>query len=146
MNPSPHKLIITLGDSSAFVPTVTTKPTTASDIRTLALVAAREADDKKGTEVLVLDVGDTLAVTDMFVIASAPNTRLVSSMAGAIEEAVKAAGGPGPIATEGLDEANWVLLDYGGFVVHLFLEETRRFYDLERLFNDVPVVDWRLEV
>ena len=144
MNPSPHKLIITKGDSTAFHTKVTTVPTTSDDIRSLALEAARAADEMKGNEILILDVGDTLAVTDLFVIVSAPNTRLVASIADAVEVAVKASGGPGPTASEGLDEASWVLLDYGGFVVHIFLEETRRYYDLERLFNDVPVIDWRL--
>ncbi len=111
-------------------------------IRALAFAAARAADDKKGSDVLVLDVGDTIGITDVFVIASAPNTRLVSFMAEEVERVVKEAGGDGPIASEGLEDANWVLLDFGGFIVHLFLEETRRFYDLERLWADAPKLDW----
>jgi ribosome-associated protein len=116
---------------------------TPDDIRDLAIVAARAADDKKADDVLVLDVGDMLSITDAFVIASAGNSRLVATIADTIEAAVKAAGGPGPIATEGLEEASWVLLDFGGFVVHVFLEETRRYYDLERLWADAPRIDWR---
>ena len=119
-----------------------TSANTTNDIRVLAIAAARAADDRKATEVLVLDVGDTLSITDAFVIASAPNTRLVATITEAVEEAVKAAGGPGPISIEGLSEASWVLLDFGGFVVHVFLEETRRYYDLERLFADAPTIDW----
>jgi ribosome-associated protein len=115
---------------------------TTETIHALAIAAARAADDKKGTDVLVLDVGDTIGITDVFVIASAPNTRLVSFMAEEVERAVKAAGGDGPIASEGLEDSNWVLLDFGGFIVHLFLEETRRFYDLERLWADAPKIDW----
>ena len=111
-------------------------------IRALAFAAARAADDKKGSDVLVLDVGETIGITDVFVIASAPNTRLVSFMAEEVERVVKEAGGAGPIASEGLEDANWVLLDFGGFIVHLFLEETRRFYDLERLWADAPKLDW----
>ncbi len=111
-------------------------------IRALAFAAARAADDKKGSDVLVLDVGETIGITDVFVIASAPNTRLVSFMAEEVERVVKEAGGDGPIASEGLEDANWVLLDFGGFIVHLFLEETRRFYDLERLWADAPKLDW----
>lgn len=92
---------------------------------------------------MVLDVGDTIGITDVFVIASAPNTRLVAFLAEDIERAVKAAGGSGPVASEGLDDANWILLDFGGFIVHIFLEETRRFYDLERLWSDAPKIDWK---
>lgn len=116
---------------------------TTDDIRELVIVAARAADDKKAEDVIILDVGETLSITDAFLIASAGNTRLVATIADAIEAAVKAAGGPGPIATEGLEEANWVLLDFGGFVVHVFLDETRRYYDLERLWADAPRIEWR---
>ena len=125
--------------------TIAPSPTvsTADDIRELVIVAARAADDKKADDVVILDVGETLSITDAFLIASAGNPRLVSTIADAIEAAVKAAGGPGPIATEGLEEASWVLLDFGGFVVHVFLEETRRYYDLERLWADAPKIEWR---
>jgi ribosome-associated protein len=115
---------------------------TTDTIRSLAIAAARAADDKKANDVVVLDVGDTIGITDVFVIASAPNTRLVSFLAEEVERAVKAGGGGGPIASEGLEDSNWVLLDFGGFIVHLFLEETRRFYDLERLWADAPKLDW----
>ncbi len=125
--------------------TIATSPTvsTADDIRELVIVAARAADDKKADDVIILDVGETLAITDAFLIASAGNPRLVATIADSIEAAVKAAGGPGPMATEGLEEASWVLLDFGGFVVHVFLEETRRYYDLERLWADAPKIEWR---
>jgi ribosome-associated protein len=125
------------------VPATPRSSRTTDDIRVLAAVAARAADDKQANDVLLLDVGETFSVTDAFVIASASNTRLVASIADEIEAAVKAAGGPGPIAVEGLEEANWVLLDFGGFVVHVFLEDTRRYYDLERLWSDAPRLDWR---
>lgn len=115
----------------------------SEEIRRLAVVAARAADDKKGTDVMVLDVSDTLSITDAFVIASAPNTRLVATIAEAIEMAAKEAGGSGPIAVEGASEASWVLLDFGGYVVHVFLEETRRYYDLERLWADAPSIAWQ---
>ncbi len=95
-------------------------------------------------DVVLLDVGDTIGITDVFLIASAPNTRLVSFLAEEVERAVKAAGGGGPIASEGLEDSNWVLLDFGGFIVHLFLDDTRRFYDLERLWADAPKIDWEI--
>ena len=59
-----------------------------------------------------------------------------------VEKAVKADDGPAPLRIEGLDDARWVLLDYGDFVVHVFLDEARRYYDLERLWSDAPRVRW----
>lgn len=105
-------------------------------------VAAQAASAKKGEDIVILDVGGVLAITDAFVIVSASNDRLVRSLADEIEQQVKAAGGPAPLRVEGLREAQWVLMDYGDFVVHVFLDETRRFYDLERLWQDAPRVDW----
>ena len=88
--------------------------------------------------IVALDVGDVLAITDWFIIASAPNARRVRRIAELMEAHVKAAGGPGPLRTEGLDEAHWVLLDFGEFVAHIFHEPSREYYDLERLWSDVP--------
>ena len=106
-------------------------------------VAAQAAASKKGLDTVILDVGEVLAITDSFVITSANNDRLVRTIAEEIEKQVKQAGGPVPMRMEGRREAEWVLLDYGDFVVHVFLEETRRFYDLERLWADAPRVDWQ---
>ncbi len=111
-------------------------------IRDLVLLAAQVADDKKAIDPVILDVGEALSITEAFVIASAPNRRQVSMIADEIEAAVKAAGGTGPISVEGLSEASWVLLDFGAFVVHVFLDETRTFYDLERLWREVPRIAW----
>ena len=91
---------------------------------------------------MILSVGDVLAIVDSFVIASAPNTRLVASITDAIEQHVKDAGGGGPLRTEGMDDHRWALLDYGDVVVHVFLQETRECYDLERLWSDVPLQRW----
>ncbi|MBA3652717.1 MAG: ribosome silencing factor [Actinobacteria bacterium] len=115
------------------------------DVRELARVAARAAADKKGEDTVILEVGSVLAITDAFVITSASNERLVRTIAEEIEEKVKAVGGPGPIRVEGLGDARWVLLDYGDFVVHVFLDAVRRYYDLERLWADAPVVGWSPE-
>ncbi|MGH9164742.1 MAG: ribosome silencing factor [Acidimicrobiales bacterium] len=117
------------------------------DSRILPLVAraAAAADAKKAGDVVVIEVGQVLAITDAFVVASASNTRLVRSIAEEVEEEVAAAGGPRPLRIEGLDDARWVLLDYGDFVVHVFLDETRRYYDLERLWSDAPRVQWQDE-
>lgn len=115
------------------------------DSRELAVCAARAADAKKGEDVVVMDVGDVLAITGWFVVVSASNRRQVSTLADAVESDVKAQLGRAPLRVEGLKEQQWVLLDYGDVVVHVFLDETRRFYEIERLYRDRPRVDWRLE-
>lgn len=109
-------------------------------------IAAHVAGDKKATDPIVLDVGDVLAITDAFVIASASNDRLVRTIVEEIESRLKAVGGPSPLRIEGLREAQWVLMDYGDFVVHVFMEEVRSFYDLERLWSDAPRYDWEAAV
>jgi ribosome-associated protein len=111
-----------------------------------AVVAARAADDKKATDVLVLDVADVLTIADAFVIASASNTRQVRTIVDEIERQVRAASGSGPLRVEGLGEMTWVLLDFGDVIVHVFTDEQRRFYDIERLYRDAPVVPWALPV
>jgi ribosome-associated protein len=108
------------------------------------VLAAQAASSKKGLDPLVLAVGDVLAITDHFVIVSATNTRLVRTIAEDIEQQIRAAGGPSPLRIEGLDDLHWVLVDYGAFVVHVFLQETRDYYELERLWSDVPRVDWEI--
>ena len=107
-----------------------------------AVLAAQAASSKKGTDPVVLAVGDVLAITDFFVIVSATNTRLVRTIAEEVERQVQDAGGPKPLRVEGLDDLHWVLLDYGDFVVHVFLQETRDYYELERLWSDVPRIEW----
>lgn len=111
-------------------------------VRDLAAVAARAADAKQGHDPIVLEVGPVLAITDLFVITSGANVRQVKTICDEVELQVKAAGGPSPLRTEGLADARWVLLDYGDFVVHVFLDEAREYYDLERLWADAPRLDW----
>ncbi len=118
-------------------------PVTAPDDgRALAVLAARTADDKKGDDVLVLDVGDVLAIAGWFVIVSASNSRLVESLAEDIERAAKSELGISPVRTEGHRERQWVLIDYGDVIVHVFHKEMREFYEIERLYGDVPRLDW----
>jgi len=107
--------------------------------------AAAAADDKNATDVLVLDVGDVLSITGWFVIASGSNPRLVRTIAEEVEATLKAEHDLAPLRVEGLDGLRWVLLDYGDFVVHVFHEEERDYYQLERLWADVPKVDWQTE-
>lgn len=110
--------------------------------RDLACVAARAADEKKADDTLVLAVGDVLAITDYFVITSASNRRLVRTVVDAVEEAVREQLGRSPLRTEGGSEQQWVLVDYGDVVVHVFAEDIRMYYEIERLYRDVPKVDW----
>ncbi len=105
--------------------------------------AARVASDKLGRATMILDVGEVLAVTDLFVITSGSNARHVRTLVEAIEVEVVAVGGPSPRSVEGRDTHQWVLMDYGPFVVHVFDEERRAYYDLERLWSDRPVVAWQ---
>jgi ribosome-associated protein len=101
------------------------------------------ADDKKGLDTVILDVGDVLAICELFVITSAPNTRLVRTIAEDIELRLREAGAGSPLRVEGLRDLQWVLVDYGDVVIHVFHDDTRRFYDIERLYRDVPRVAWQ---
>ena len=115
---------------------------TPEDIRQQTVVAARAALAKKGEDPVILEVGAVLAITDAFVITSGTNPRQVRTIAEEVELRVAEECGPRPLRVEGLDDARWVLLDYGDFVVHVFLDEVRRYYDLERLWSDAPRVEW----
>ena len=107
-----------------------------------ANAAAAVADDKQGFDTTVLEVGAVMGITDFFVITSGSNTRQVRTIAEEIEKRLKVLG-VGQPRVEGRSDLTWVLIDYGDLVIHVFLEETRRFYDIERLYRDVPVIDWR---
>jgi len=111
-----------------------------------AVLAAQAAASKKAVDPVVLDVGDVLSITDSFVIVSGTNTRQVRTIADEIEQQITEAGGPKPLRIEGLDDLRWVLVDYGEFVVHVFLQETREYYELERLWSDVPRIEWEESV
>ncbi len=112
--------------------------------------AVRAASDKKAKNIAVVDVGQFLSITDHFVICSAPSERQVRTISDEIERVL--AGGAGvsaastaekrkPIRREGSPEGGWILLDYGDFVVHVFSDEMRGYYDLERLWKDAPRPD-----
>ena len=108
----------------------------------LAVLCARACDDKQATDIAVLPVGDVLAVTEYFVVASASNPRQVRAITDAVLVTVREQTGRGPLRSEGVGEQQWVLVDYGDVVVHVFSEEQRRFYEIERLYKDVQAVDW----
>ncbi len=111
--------------------------TTDLEALELARTVARIADDEHGVDVLVLEVGDVLAITEYFVLVSASNRRLVRSLVDEIEKQSREATGRSPRWVEGGSEHQWVLIDYGDVVVHVFLSEVRQFYEIERLYRDV---------
>jgi ribosome-associated protein len=111
------------------------------DSKQWALIAARAADDKKATDIVVQEMRKALPITDYFVIVTGANNRQVDAITEAVEEALRKEAGVKPIGREGLDEQTWVLLDYGDIVVHVFQPELREFYRLESLWSDAPFID-----
>ena len=97
----------------------------------------------KGEDITILEVGPILGITELFVITSAPNNRLVRSIVDEVEEQVFVLFERRPLRVEGLNDRQWVLMDYGDVIVHVFADEARRFYEIERLYRDVPRVEWR---
>ncbi|MEO5896470.1 MAG: ribosome silencing factor [Vicinamibacterales bacterium] len=96
--------------------------------------------DKKGADVVVLDLRDTPAFTDFFVLCSGNSQRQVKAIADAVEDTLRAAK-LRPAHVEGYDRADWVLMDYFSFIVHIFTPQTRSFYALERLWGDAERID-----
>jgi ribosome-associated protein len=105
----------------------------------LATAAAAAAEDKLATDVVALDVSEQLVITDVFLLASAPNDRQVKAIVDAIEESLLQIGAK-PVRREGTREGRWVLLDYVDVVVHVQHAEEREYYSLERLWRDCPVL------
>jgi ribosome-associated protein len=111
-----------------------------------AATAAAAADAKLGHDTVILAMGELFGVVDAFVITSAPNTRHVRTLVDEIESVVKQEHGFSPVRVEGRQDLTWVLMDYGDFIVHVFLQETRDYYDLEHLWSGAPRVAWRADV
>lgn len=109
--------------------------------RSCALIAARAADEKKATDILVQDVRALVSITDYFVIVTAANSRQVDAIIDEIEEALLEQVHIKPNHTEDSRDGSWSLLDYGDVVVHVFMPEAREYYRLEELWNDAPTVD-----
>jgi ribosome-associated protein len=102
--------------------------------------AVKAALDKKASDVVVLDLRGTSAFTDFFVLCSGLNQRQVKAIADAIEETLRAAK-IRPAHIEGYDRAEWVLMDFFSFIVHVFTPQTRQFYSLERLWGDAERIE-----
>ena len=116
------------------------------DPTALAVVAARAADEKKASDTVVIQVGPVLGIAELFVITTGANDRQVKAIADEVEARVADAGGVRPLNTEGLDARQWVLLDYGDLVVHVFRGDVRGFYSLDRLWADMERIDWSVAV
>ena len=111
----------------------------------LSRIAATAADDKKATDIILIDLTEASDVCDYFLIATANNRPQLDAVVEGIEEKVRVNCGEKPLAVEGKARSSWVLLDYGTLVCHIFLPETRDFYRLERLWGDAPRVKLGLE-
>ncbi len=111
------------------------------ETRAAALAAAAAIDDKKGLDIVLLDVSNLLVITDVFVIASGTSRRQVLSLAEETELRLKSIDRR-PLRREGVEDGQWVLLDYGDVVVHLFDEDTRAYYELERLWGNAPRIQY----
>lgn len=107
--------------------------------RELLSIAALAADAKQAEDLVALDVSGPLPLTDIFLLATGRNERNVMSIAGEVEDKLIEAGAK-PLRREGRSEGRWVLLDFGDLVVHVFHEEDRMYYSLERLWKDCPVL------
>lgn len=121
---------------------MTVKKTTKTlQPRTLAVRAARAAAEKMAKDVRVLKVTDLIQITDHFVLASGATDRQVRAIGDAIEEELRSVGVKA-LRREGERDLHWLLLDFGDIIVHVFQEEDRVFYELERLWKDAPEVSW----
>lgn len=111
----------------------------------LAKVAAVAADDKKATDIVLIDLTGLSDVCDYFLICTAANRPQMDAVTEAVKEKVKANCGERPLAIEGRAGSSWVLIDYGSLVVHVFMPEVRDFYRLDRLWGEAPRVSLGLE-
>lgn len=103
-------------------------------------VIVKALDDKKADDIKVLEIGALTTIGDRFIVASGNNTTLVKALAGEVEEKMDKLGRM-PRRIEGYGSSNWILMDYEDIIVHIFLEETREFYGLERLWTDAKQLD-----
>ena len=106
----------------------------------IALAAVKALDEKKGKEIAAIEITDLTALADFFVIASGTSNTQINALCDAVEKSLKEQGEM-PLRREGYRDGTWVLLDYGCVTVHVFSQEAREFYDLERLWRDGKQVD-----
>jgi ribosome-associated protein len=119
--------------------------TASSHALDLIRIAAAAADSKGGEDLVALDVSGPLPLTDAFLLVTGRNERNVLAIAGEVEDKLIESGAK-PLRREGRQDGHWVLLDFGDLVVHVFHEEDRMYYSLERLWRDCPVIPIELPV
>jgi ribosome-associated protein len=107
-------------------------------------MAAQAIADKKGSDLILLDVSELVVLTDLFLIATGTSNRHVKTLVADVEHALKTKLDKRPLRREGENFARWVLLDYGDLVIHVFDDETRDYYELERLWVDAPQIELEL--
>ena len=120
------------------------RPPDAEESREAAVAAARAAAAKQAEHITILDVHGLIVITDYFVICSGATERQVRTIVEEIEKALRDLGRK-PVRREGESERRWVLLDYVDLVVHVFTEQEREYYELERLWGDAPRSAWEDE-
>lgn len=111
-----------------------------SSIESRVRVATAAALDKKATDLDVLAVGELTSIADYFILASAGSERQAAAIADAIVDRLKEELNVKPLLVEGTTPGRWILIDFGDFIAHIFTEDVRRFYGLERLWGDAPNV------
>lgn len=117
------------------------KITQAESIVDLARKCAVAADDKKASDVVILDVSQLTSFADYFIVCSAPSERQVQAIVSNVEDAMRESGFK-PIGVEGLETCSWVLVDFGDFIFHCFTDAAREYYDLEGFWIDAPKIDF----
>ena len=118
----------------------TPQPASAEQLDERVLAALHAAAEKKAIEPVLLDLREIASFTDYFLIVSGANERQVQAISGEVNETLKKAG-QAALRVEGYKTAEWILLDYGDFVVHVFEQKARKFYDLERLWRESKRVE-----
>ena len=134
LNPEEH------GVRSPIPNTIEQSETTSDKLDERILTALAAASDKKALEIVILDLREIAAFTDYFLITSGANERQVQAISDEVLDKLKKAGSPAA-RIEGYRTAEWILMDYGDFIVHIFADQARKFYDLERLWREARQVE-----
>ena len=125
-----------MAKTSASKKVTTRRKATAPKLPKTVVGAVHAIQDKKGLDIVVLDLRKASGFTDYFVICTGTNARQITAIADAVEQALRVNFGERPHLTEGVEKSQWILLDYFNFVVHIFSRECRDFYELERLWGN----------
>jgi len=120
---------------------ITNNQTPFAELDNEVKLALHAASEKKAFDLAALDLREIASFTEFFIIATGANQRQVQAIADEIEEQLKKQLSSRPVRTEGYSAAEWVLMDYGDFIVHIFEKNAREFYDLERLWRDAKKVE-----